>query len=234
VEQIFDRGGGSVRAGRRPGLRHDPLRPARAGAPGLQRPRADLWTRRWPATASPCPAGSSPARPPIPRGPPLPGRDGRRRELRPGQPPAAGRPPGLRPRRRDAAAPGLRPVPQPCRDRNPRRAAAVHRKGATRALPPGHAGLPAGPRAPGSRCSSPARWAPAPTSWPGCPARTRSPPRATAGRVISRHQAARTEDVTRVVEGAEAHDHPPAPPRPRPPPAPSPRRESRHRRPAGR
>ena len=34
--------------------------------------------------------------------------------------------------------------------------------------------------APGSRCSSQAPWAPAPTSWPGCRARMRSLPPATA------------------------------------------------------
>ena len=43
----------------------------------------------------------------------------------------------------------------------------VHRKGATRALPPGHPGLPPAWPTPGSRCSSPARWEHPPTSWPG-------------------------------------------------------------------
>ncbi len=56
----------------------------------------------------------------------------------------------------------------------------VHRKGATRALPPGHPDLPAGLAEPASRCSSPAPWGPSPTSWRGWPGAARSFPPAMA------------------------------------------------------
>jgi len=56
----------------------------------------------------------------------------------------------------------------------------VHRKGATRALPPG---VPTWPRTcakPASQSSSPARWGPRPMSWPGSPEAGHSPQPATA------------------------------------------------------
>ena len=56
----------------------------------------------------------------------------------------------------------------------------VHRKGATRALPPGHPDLPADLRDAGQPVLIPGRWAPPRTSSPACRARRPSPPPATA------------------------------------------------------
>jgi len=56
----------------------------------------------------------------------------------------------------------------------------VHRKGATRALPPGIPTCPQTCAKPGSQSSSPARWGHHPMSWPESPEATRSVPPATA------------------------------------------------------
>lgn len=62
-----------------------------------------------------------------------------------------------------------------------RRRLCVHRKGATRAFPPGHTDLPEDLREKqASRCSSPARWARPPTCSPALPEGTPSIPPATA------------------------------------------------------
>ena len=97
-------------------------------------------------------------------GPRLPGRDGRRRQLRAGQPAAArrARPAGLR---RGLPAPASTssttsrttwPSSRTHEVDGARRLLCVHRKGATRALPPGHPDLPAylrrgGPAGAGAR-----------------------------------------------------------------------------------
>ena len=145
--------GRGVRAARGSGDRADPLRLARARPPGLHRLRAADGRRPAPATASRCPTASSPARR-------CPRRKARRTSAAMAaaanfafanrQAMAHARPRGdrrgARPRGRDGDAAGLRRRPQRRQARAARRPrrCCVHRKGATRAFPPGSAEIPAG------------------------------------------------------------------------------------------
>ena len=125
-----------------------------------------------------------------PEGGRLPGGDARRRQLRPGQPARARR----RARRAFAEVLG-RPVADLGMDLvydvshnlakleehevdGRRRTLCVHRKGATRALGPGHPELPGRYREVGQPVINPAAWARSPTCWPatGGPRRACSPP----------------------------------------------------------
>ena len=145
-------------------------------------------------------AGLRPGR--LARGPRLPRRDGRRRQLRPGQPPAARPrdPAGLRRAGLGAACDlRLRRLAQPRQARDARGRRRPHGGCAcTARAPPGRC-RPATPtcradlrRGRASRCWSPARWAPPRTCWSACPAAPAFHSACHgAGRVLSRHAAAR-------------------------------------------
>ena len=115
----------------------------------------------------------------VARGARLPARDGRRRQLRVGQPRGAG-PPRARGGRVGCWAPtppsGTPSVYDVAHnvaklEQHGGRMVCVHRKGATRAFPPGHPEIPPSTPRSGSRCSSRAAWAPPRSCWPAGPAR---------------------------------------------------------------